>query len=114
MIARARRSHEGVMDTGTMTASALSSLRNAVKGAIGPARVSAGSLFQRYFARELKRNPALRSCLELVLAQGDLDDANVIRFLELLLRMERPVRPQQPPPLPPMAHLVDDVPATRP
>ena len=111
MIARALRAHEGVMDTEAMTSSGLSALRNAVKGAIGPAEVATNSLFQRYFARELKRDPGLRGCLELVMARGDLDDANVIRFLELLLRAERPER-TQPPPLPPMTHHVE-VPASR-
>jgi hypothetical protein len=112
MIARALRAHEGVMDTVAMTSSGLSALRNAVKGAIGPAEVATSSLFQRYFARELGRDPGLRSCLELVLGRGDLDDANVIRFLELLLRTERPER-VQPPPLPPMAHRVAEAPASR-
>jgi len=101
MILRALRAHEGMMDTQGMTASGLSSLRNAVKGAVGASELAPGSLFQRYFARELGRNPSLRSGLELVFGRGDVDDANVIRFLELLLRSERPDR-AQPPPLPSM------------
>ncbi len=112
MIARVVSAHEGVMDTEGMTSSGLSALRNAVKGAIGPVEVATGSLFQRYFARELQRNAGLRSCLELVMARGDLDAANVIRSLELLLRADRAERPQ-PPPLPPMAHHLAEVPASR-
>ncbi len=100
------------MDTEAMTSSGLSVLRNAVKCAIGPAEVAAGSLFHRYFARELKRNPGLRGCLELVMTRGDLDDAGVIRLLERLLRTERSDR-SQPPPLPAMAHYVDEVPTSR-
>jgi hypothetical protein len=101
MILRPLQAHEGMMDTQGMTATGLSSLRNAVKGAIGAGEIAPGSLFQRYFARDLGRNPDLRSGLELVFGRGDMDDANVIRFLELLLRSERPDR-AQPPPLPSM------------
>ncbi len=112
MIARALRAHQDVMATESMTSSGLSALRNAVKGAIGIVEVAPASLFQRYFARELGRDPHLRSCLELVLARGDLDDANVIRFLELLLRVERPDR-AQPPPLPSMPHHAAEASASR-
>ncbi len=113
MISRALRAHEGVMDTEAMTSSGLAALRNAVKGAIGALAVVPGSLFERYFARELTRSPELRGGLELVFGRGDMDDANAICFLELLLRAERPDRAQQPPPLPPMAPRVAEAAASR-
>jgi hypothetical protein len=112
MIARALQAQQSVMDAEGMTTSALSALRNAVKGAIGAAEVVPGSLFQRYFAREMDRNPALRSGLELVFGRGDMDDANVIRFLELLLRTAQKGR-TQPPPLPPMPPRGGEATATR-
>jgi hypothetical protein len=90
----------------------LSALRNAVKGAIGAGEVVPHSLFQRYFAREIARDATLRSGLELVFGRGDVDDANVIRFLELLLRTTRPDR-VQPPPLPPMPHHVAEATVSR-
>jgi hypothetical protein len=111
MIARALRSHEA-MDAEGMTASGLSALRNAVKGAIGAGEVAPHSLFQRYFAREIARDATLRSGLELVFGRGDVDDANVIHFLELLLRTTRPDR-VQPPPLPPMPHHVAEATVSR-
>ncbi len=103
MIDRALHAHASGMDAEGMTSSGLSALRNAVKGAIGTAELEPGSLFQRYFAREVDRNPGLRGGLELVLGRGDMDDANAIRCLELLLRTERQGR-AQPPPLPSMPH----------
>jgi len=103
MVVRALGAHEGIMNAEGVTSSVLSALRNAVKGAIGSAAVVPGSIFERYFAREMARDPGVQSALELVFRHGDLDDANVIRFLELLLRAERHER-LKPPPLPPMAH----------
>jgi hypothetical protein len=112
MVARALKANMGVLDAEGLTSSGLSSLRNAVKGAVGTASVVPGSLFERYFVREIGRDPALRSGLELLFARGDMDDANVIRFLELILRKERHDRVQQPPPLPPM-HRTPETTASR-
>jgi hypothetical protein len=112
MIARALSAHERVMNTEAMTSSGLSALRNAVKGAVGTAEVAPSSLFRRYFARELARDAGLRSGLELVLGRGDMDNANVIHFLEFLLRTERTER-AQPPPLPAMASHAAEASASR-
>jgi hypothetical protein len=112
MIARALQSHERIMDAEGMTTPGLSALRNAVKGAIGAAEVEQGSLFQRYFAREMDRSLALRQGLELVFGRGDMDAANVIRFLDLLLRSEKKGR-TQPPPLPALPPLPAEATATR-
>jgi hypothetical protein len=64
------------------------------------ADIAPGSLFHRYFARQLARDAALRAALETLLKSGDAGGMNVSRFLALLLRGEHADRPEaRPPPL---------------
>jgi hypothetical protein len=75
------------------------SVRSAFAGAVGAADIAPGSLFHRYFARQLARDPALRAALDPLLKSGDAGAANVRGFLALLLRGDADRFEARPPPL---------------
>jgi hypothetical protein len=76
------------------------SVRSAFAAAIGIADIAPGSLFHRYFARQLTRDTSLRAGLETLHKSGEAGGLNVRSFLALLLRGEHAERPEaRPPPL---------------
>ncbi len=85
MIERALRSAATEPQQTGYAAHALSSLRAAFIGAVGSTKVVPGSLFHRYFARHLDRQPLVRSALKLLLQQGDLGTPQATDALRLLL-----------------------------
>jgi hypothetical protein len=63
-------------------------LQCAFAGTIGTTYVFPGSIFYRYFERQLEKVPALRYGLELVAAYSDTLPENAIDFLGMLLDEE--------------------------
>jgi len=91
------------LSPGRSTRGGIAALQCAFAGTIGTAYVFPGSIFYRYFERQLEKMPALRHGLELVAAHGNALPENVIDFLGLLLGEEAPsstLAHSMPPPLP--------------
>jgi hypothetical protein len=103
MLERVIRDHEANLSPGRFTREGIAALQCAFAGAIGTTYVFPGSIFYRYFERQLEKVPALRHGLELVAAHGDTLPENAIDFLGLLLGEEAlssRLAHSMPPPLP--------------
>jgi hypothetical protein len=77
----------------------LSDLEAALLNAVGSATVTPGSVFHRYFARELENDPNLERHLELLLKQNKIERENARSFVQLLLNGSTQPEPLQSPPV---------------
>ena len=57
----------------------------AVRQAIGTVEVKPGSIFHRYFVRELQRDKELRAFLQAAHDRGGLQRENVVEFVRLVV-----------------------------
>ena len=111
MLERVLRDHDSSLRPGSVTRGGLIALQRAFAATIGTAYVFPGSVFHRYFERELETTPALRHGLGLVAAHGTNLPENVADFLLLLLGDEAAINQIEnpmPPPLPDHAVAMTD------